>query len=466
MKDRVLIDNLRKIKILFLYGPVNSDLYGQHKVCLQDTVSIYIDEYRGQVSWQESLNGIDWTNNTQIAGDTLVLVANDPFYVRLEILDGNCKPYYSDILSVDIHEPPHVEFLSLDSVCIDDLEFMLEGGLPLGGEYFGPGVARGSFSPESAGVGIHELVYYFQDSLTTCSDTAYSQISVLPLSSNAQAGDDVELITSDTVQLQANTPDVGIGTWTVVSGEGGSFTDIHDPNAWFRKDSAQLDYELSWTIEGHCGANSDEVSLNFMQLSVNPCPGTPIVTDAEGNVYRTIQMGNQCWMAENLRSGIFRMSTATGRDHSDLNNDGITEKYCFDNDEANCELYGGLYDWHEAVGYTESEGIVQGVCPDGWHIPTNQDWADLDGQYKYGDAGEQLKETSPSGWGGQFAGDRHQRGEFYSFNSSGFFWSSTSYIYGNTNEGYFRKICACNGMLEKDHFNKIIGLSVRCIKDE
>ena len=127
-------------------------------------------------------------------------------------------------------------------------------------------------------------------------------------------------------------------------------------------------------------------------------------------------------------------------------------------------MYGGLYDWHETVGYTDEEG-VQGVCPDGWHVPDNDDWDILDDQFKYGDAGAHLKETGDSGFGGQLAGDRHQRGEFYSFDSSGFFWSSTTYTYLDKNEGYFRTICACNGALDEDHFNKNIGLSVRCIKD-
>ena len=449
---------------ILLFTQLNPVL-AQHKVCLQDTVSIYIDDYRGMIRWQESLDGIDWTDLIEASGDTVSLIANDPFFIRLEILDGNCNPYYSDVMAIGINEPPIVEFQSKDSICINERGFILTGGLPEGGSYFGPGISDGSFDPVSAGTGIHVLGYYFQDPETTCSDTVFSQIEVLPITSRASAGTSLEALTSDTVHLQANIPEVGIGTWTVVSGEGGTFSDIHDPNAWFRKDSAQLDYELSWTIEGPCGTESDNITLNFMQLSINPCPGTPIVVDADGNIYKTIQINNQCWMAENLRTGVYVPSTATTQEHSDLKNNGVIEKYCFENDEANCELYGGLYDWHETMGYQEEEG-VQGICPEGWHVPTNQDWADLDAQYKYGDAGEHLKETGSSGWGGQFGGDRHQRGEFYSFDSSGFFWSSTTYSYNDNDDGYFRKICACNGALERDHFNKLIGVSVRCVKDE
>ncbi len=442
-----------------------SPVFAQEKVCRQDTVSIYIEQYRGQITWQQSTNGLDWTNVPQATGDTILLIANDPFSVRLEVLDGNCNPFYSEIMSIDISEPPYVQFQSQDSVCINERDFQLLGGMPEGGDYFGPGVSDGRFSPTDAAIGIHVLGYYYQDPLTTCGDTVYSQIEVLPMSTKAQAGPDMELITSDTVQLQANTPLVGLGTWTITSGDGGSFTNIHDPNAWFRKDSSQLDYELTWTIDGPCGTESDRVSMNFMELGINPCPGTPIVVDADGNIYKTVQIGNQCWMSESLRTGTFVTSTATSSDHSNLSNNGVIEKYCFENDEANCELYGALYDWHEAMGYSEEEG-VQGICPDGWHIPTNQDWADLDTQFNHGDAGLHLKETGDSGFGGQFSGDRHTRGEFYSFDSSGFFWSSSSYVYREVNEGFLRKIAACNGWLEKDHFNKITGLSIRCVKDK
>ena len=450
---------------LFIWVLFVMPVSGQHKVCIQDSVTIHTEDYRGQISWQNSPNGSDWNYISGITGDSISLIANDPFYIRLEILDGNCLPYYSDVMSVEIYDQPIVEFLSRDSACLNDRDFILSGGAPEGGKYFGPGVINGSFNPGSAGAGVHTLGYHYQDPETTCADTSYSQIEVFPLTSDSDAGPDIELITSDTVQLQANTPDYGIGTWTVISEGIGSFTDIHDPNSWFRKDSAQLDYELRWTIEGTCGTEYDDVSLNFMLLSINPCPGTPIVIDVDGNIYRTIQINNQCWMAENLRTGTYVTSTATSSDHSNLADNGVIEKYCYENDTANCTLYGGLYDWNETLGYSEEEG-TQGICPDGWHIPSNQDWADLAAQYKYGDAGEHLKETGDSGFGGQFAGDRHNRGEFYSFDSSGFFWSSTPYDYRDIHDGYFRKIAACNGALEKDHFNKIIGLSVRCIKDK
>jgi len=464
------LDRLKRLIVLsslslLLVGIFTTTVSAQNKVCLNDTVKVYIDEYRGTANWQKSLNGADWTEVTDAEGDTISLLAIEAFWIRLEVLEGTCLPFYSEVLAIELHDPPVVEFQSRDSACINERDFLLSGGTPEGGNYFGPGVQNNRFYPDDAGIGVHELAYYFKDPETTCSDTSYSQIEVFSLTSNAEAGADLELITSDSVQLQANTADFGIGTWSVVSGVGGEFTDINNANTWFIKDSAQTEYVLRWTIEGPCGTNSDDVNLSFMQLSINPCPGAPVVIDVDGNVYKTIQIDKQCWMAENLRTGVFVPSIANGLEHSDLSDNGVIEKYCFENDTANCLLYGGLYDWHEAVGYTDEEE-VQGVCPDGWHIPTNQDWADLDAQFKYGDAGKHLKETGDAGFGGQLAGDRHNKGAFYSFDSSGFWWSSTTYSYMDINEGYFRKICACNGALEKNHFNKYIGLSVRCVKDK
>ena len=141
------------------------------------------------------------------------------------------------------------------------------------------------------------------------------------------------------------------------------------------------------------------------QFATNvPCPGIPTV-DYMGQVYNTIQVYNQCWMKENLNVGLFIDS------HNDQQDNGIIEKYCYDNVITNCEYYGGLYQWNEMMQYTWDEG-TQGICPPGWHIPTDEEWKILEGmvdsQYGYPDpewddiywrgynAGRKLKSTG--GW--------------------------------------------------------------------
>jgi len=161
--------------------------------------------------------------------------------------------------------------------------------------------------------------------------------------------------------------------------------------------------------------------------------------------YNTIQIGNQCWMAENLNIG----EMING--FEEMTDNGVIEKYCFDNDPANCEAYGGLYQWNEMMEYV-SDSATQGICPEGWYLPTDFEWKILEGtvdsQYPVGDpiwegtgirgfdAGLNLKSTN--GWydggnGTNFYGFNALPGGSYldSYGSFGymeyyaFFWSST-----------------------------------------
>ena len=104
-------------------------------------------------------------------------------------------------------------------------------------------------------------------------------------------------------------------------------------------------------------------------INVQACPGTSTVTDTRDNkvkVYNTVLIGNQCWIKENLDVG--EMITGS-RDQS---NNNIIEKYCYNNSLDSCKKYGGLYLWSEAIQYKNGDynTIIQGICPVGWHIPT------------------------------------------------------------------------------------------------
>lgn len=101
--------------------------------------------------------------------------------------------------------------------------------------------------------------------------------------------------------------------------------------------------------------------INF----IIPCPSTPTVEYA-GKTYKTVQIGGQCWLKENLDVGIMASQS----------NNGIIEKYCYNNDPANCTIYGGLYLWNEAMQYVTTEG-AQGICPTGWHMPTLAEYQTL-----------------------------------------------------------------------------------------
>lgn len=147
------------------------------------------------------------------------------------------------------------------------------------------------------------------------------------------------------------------------------------------------------------------VTFNFI-----PC------TDAQNNNYSTVETGTQTWMAENLNAGI---KTDYSNEQTD---DGITEKYCYNNDDANCTTYGAFYQWAEMVQYYNGatntaswnpapSGNVQGICPAGWHLPSNDEWCILENYLETGlnpscsntgwlgiHAGGDMKETCTSLW--------------------------------------------------------------------
>jgi uncharacterized protein (TIGR02145 family) len=135
-----------------------------------------------------------------------------------------------------------------------------------------------------------------------------------------------------------------------------------------------------------------------------PCPGIPSISYG-GQTYNTILIGNQCWLKENLNIGQMIDNVFSQTDN------GVIEKYCYGNNPMNCGIYGGLYVWNEAMQYTTQPGS-QGICPSGWHIPTDDEWKILEGNVDnlYGvgdpiwdntgwrgfDAGKMIKSTS--GW--------------------------------------------------------------------
>jgi len=109
--------------------------------------------------------------------------------------------------------------------------------------------------------------------------------------------------------------------------------------------------------------------------------GRSITDDRDGQIYKTVVIGTQVWTAENMNIGTMIPSTQAG---SQMSNNGIIEKYCWGNDTqcngANGNMKrGGFYEWQEAMQYWNGQPPlpVQGLCPKGWHIPSNAEWNTL-----------------------------------------------------------------------------------------
>ncbi len=115
--------------------------------------------------------------------------------------------------------------------------------------------------------------------------------------------------------------------------------------------------------------DSDSVSVEAADsVRVFPIPVTGSMTDPrDGLTYRTVLLEGHWWMAESLKYGVFLHSDSAQTDN------GIIEGYIYDDNPTNLDEYGMLYSWYEAVQYSETEK-AQGVCPDGWHVPSYAEW--------------------------------------------------------------------------------------------
>ncbi|MEI6455048.1 MAG: FISUMP domain-containing protein [bacterium] len=204
-----------------------------------------------------------------------------------------------------------------------------------------------------------------------------------------------------------------------------------------------------------------------------PCPGNPTVL-YEGQTYNTVQIGTQCWLKENLNIG-----TMINGSSNQINN-GTIEKYCYNNDEANCAIYGGLYQWNEMMQYVTTPG-VKGICPTGWHIPTDEEWTTLT-TFLGGSsvAGGKMKSTgtietgtglwkSPntgatneSGFTAVPAGGRGNDGTYGDIGYFGYWWSSSE---NGASAAWYRTLGCNYSGVGSHNLNKSSGFSGRCLRD-
>ncbi|MCB2221754.1 MAG: hypothetical protein KQI35_15270 [Bacteroidetes bacterium] len=281
------------------------------------------------------------------------------------------------------------------------------------------------------------------------------------------------------------------GQWGMVAGDinlNDSITSS-DQDAWKTLAGKTLYHPADLNFDGQID-NRDKNPLllnNLGKVSFVPASdtifscGETFKDNRDESCYRTVKIGDQCWMAENLNAG-YRIDSLT----SSTNNDTI-EKYCYRDMEENCHEFGGLYQWDELMDYGTGEGI-QGICPEGWHIPTDAEWKILEGyidtQYGPGDpewdlagwrgfdAGQSLK--SQSGWkdGGNGtndfgftaipAGYREYTGAYFRLTEGAYFWSSSE---DGANEAWRRGLHYSKETIHRWNYEKTGGRSVRCLKD-
>jgi uncharacterized protein (TIGR02145 family) len=247
--------------------------------------------------------------------------------------------------------------------------------------------------------------------------------------------------------------------------------------------TSDLIYGNDYKIRISSVSNSNLFGESSLFKISEPNGTVGIVSDYEGNSYSTVKIGNQWWMSENLRStrysDIFAINLVTGYTQwAQLNS--TYKAYCYYNNNTNGEAntYGALYTWAAAMNGQNSSSSnpsgVRGVCPVGWHLPSDAEWAEL-ASYLASNTGGKLKEagtthwlspnagaTNESGFKALPGGQRYTDGYFEDIGQNGYWWTSTG---SNTEYALMRYLSSIFSYLGDGIDNKKIGMSVRCVKD-
>jgi uncharacterized protein (TIGR02145 family) len=205
------------------------------------------------------------------------------------------------------------------------------------------------------------------------------------------------------------------------------------------------------------------VTDSIGQVQTDTVKLSDMVTDIDGNAYTIQKIGEQQWIGENLRVT-----------HAP---DGFPiENYVYNNDTTLAAQYGRLYTWNAAMNGSTQEG-AQGICPDGWHIPTDEEFKQLEmtlgmtqseanmiNTWRGSPAGTLLKAGGGSGYEAQLSGKRTPGGTFSTRGTMEYMWTSTEY---GSSSAWRRCLQTGSSAVGRwNTFSKSYAFSVRCIKDE
>jgi uncharacterized protein (TIGR02145 family) len=250
------------------------------------------------------------------------------------------------------------------------------------------------------------------------------------------------------------------------------------------------------TDDGEKSTAANNIVLLDTPGGLNPDLSYGSVSDIDGNTYGTIEIGTQFWMAENLKVSHYADGTPITQISGEAEWNAMTadvQAYCWYNNLSEySDTSGALYTWAAAMnGELSIDTIpsgVQGVCPDGWHLPSDAEWkvlemflgmsqTDADSyDWRGSDEGAQLKETGFSNWafpnsGGSNSsgftavpgGFRNAKGLFYSIDQSAAFWSTLAEE--GTENAWYRTLNFDKELVYRQYNDKRLGFSVRCVKD-
>jgi len=281
----------------------------------------------------------------------------------------------------------------------------------------------------------------------------------------------------------------GVSAGTALAAQGYS---AYNPLAKQVKAAAAINDVIAAKKDGYLDYRETITNSDTSGIEIKMIAGEGTVTDADGNVYQTLKIGNQVWTVENLRTTKYNDGTAIPLDTSEATwTNASTDKYCYYNNTINAEnirKYGALYNW-----YTVNPANPKKIALAGWHVPTDAEWDTLQNYliangYNWdgattgnmvakamaakadwlpslgtGAIGNDLSTNNRSGFSALPGGYRTSMGDFSSFGASGCFWSTTEFSV-STNAYYHYLYCGYSS-LNGGNYRKCSGFSVRLVKD-
>jgi uncharacterized protein (TIGR02145 family) len=236
-------------------------------------------------------------------------------------------------------------------------------------------------------------------------------------------------------------------------------------------------------INIHTNSGTDAYNIaDIDSITFDVTTETSTVTDIDGNVYQTVKIGTQWWMAENLKVTHYRNGEAIPNVTDSTEWESLaTGAWCSYNNEAgNIATYGLLYNW-----YTVDDN--RNIAPDGWHVPTDEEWKMLEihlgmsqseadtTDWRGTDEGGKLKEDGTTHWNNPNTGATNESGflalpggycvitgTFANIGDLAYFWPSTENI---SNRAWHRVLGYNNSVVYRETSYKRHGFSVRCVRD-
>ncbi|MCX6249499.1 MAG: choice-of-anchor L domain-containing protein [Bacteroidetes bacterium] len=302
----------------------------------------------------------------------------------------------------------------------------------------------------TSGYDLDSVTYTVTPSFRNCTGTLGGvtvKIKPVPVVTLISCEDIITSINAKPFRLRGGSP--LNGTW---SGPG-----VNSTTGMFRPNVAGFGAKvIHYTYTNFFGCTrSSTKTITITPLPVFTCG--QLFTDIRDNrQYPTVQINLQCWLSANLNYGTMIPAAISQRDNC------IAEKYCLNDLTGNCQLGTASYQWDELIQYGETNSI-QGLCPPGWHLPSETEWNNLFAVYtNNGFAGSPLKYTGYSGFDAFLHGSSHENRTWDWLNFATFFWSSTAV---DANRAW------AHGMNEPDPSVSLYpalrsnAFSVRCIKD-